>query len=73
MSTLIHAKVVKGKKLWYVWGVTGNKKWEWYYPQCQVKSELCNVLRTELGLPLGTRRQEVTKVLLSKTRGKPAG
>jgi DNA-binding XRE family transcriptional regulator len=67
MAALIHAKVVKGKKIWYVWGANGNDKWVHEYPQCRSRSEFYDVLRPELGLPPTASRWDVVRTLFDKT------
>ena len=67
MGAVIHAKVVKGKKLWYVWGAKGDHKWEKFYPGVQSRSELFEQLREELGLQATTSRSSVIMVLRDKT------
>jgi DNA-binding XRE family transcriptional regulator len=67
MAALIHAKVVKGKKTWYVWGAQGDEKWERAYPQCRSRSEFYDVLRQELGLSASASRTDVVFALMNKT------
>src|SRR5438874_807780 len=67
MAALIHAKLVRGKKVWYVWGPEGNEKWERAYPQCRSKSEFYEVLRQEIGLPAIIGRTDVVFALMNKT------
>lgn len=67
MGALVHAKVVKGKKLWYVWGAKGNEKWEKLYPEVRVQSELYALLRAELGLPATASKWDVVRTLMDKT------
>jgi DNA-binding XRE family transcriptional regulator len=67
MAALVHAKVVRGKKVWYVWGAEGNKKWERAYPQCRSRSEFYEVLRKEIGLPAGVGRTDLVFALMNKT------
>lgn len=67
MAALIHAKVVKGRKLWYVWGGVGDDKWEREYPQVRSQSEMYDVLRKELGLLNTARGTDVVFVLMNKT------
>ena len=67
MAALIHAKVVRGKKVWYVWGAEGDDKWERSYPQCGSRSELYDVLRQEIGLPASVGRTDIVFALMNKT------
>ena len=67
MAALIHAKVVRGKKVWYVWGAGGDDKWERAYPACRSRSEVYEVLRQEIGLPATTSRTDIVFALMSKT------
>lgn len=67
MAALIHAKVVKGKKIWYVWGAKGNEKWERTYPQCRSRNDLYEVLRQELGLAPDVNRTNIVFTLMNKT------
>ncbi len=67
MAALIHAKVVRGKKVWYVWGAKGNEKWERAYPQCRSRSEFYDVLRQEIGLPASVRKTDIVFALMNKT------
>jgi DNA-binding XRE family transcriptional regulator len=67
MAAVIAAKVVKGKKILYVWGENHGRKWRRDYPQCQSKSDLYNVLREQLALPSASSRQDVVVALLGKT------
>jgi DNA-binding XRE family transcriptional regulator len=67
MSTLVHAKQVRGKKVWYVWGAEGNNKWIKEYPQCKDRFEFYETLREELGLPVSADRHQVFWSLLTKT------
>lgn len=67
MAALIHAKVVRGKKVWYIWGAEGDEKWERAYPQCRSRSEFYEVLREEIGLPAGIHRTDVVFALMNKT------
>lgn len=68
MAALIHAKNVKGKKVWYVYGARGDAKWEHHYPHCRSRAELYQCLRTELELPSTASDREVVFALFSKTR-----
>lgn len=67
MAALIHAKVVRGKKVWYVWGATGEGKWERDYPKCHSRSEVYEVLRQEIGLPARAGRTDIVFALMNKT------
>lgn len=67
MAALIHAKVVRGKKVWYVWGAEGDEKWERAYPQCRSRSEFYEVLRQEIGLPARVGRTDIVFALMNKT------
>jgi DNA-binding XRE family transcriptional regulator len=67
MGGLVHAKTVKGKKVWYVWGARGNDKWERAYPQCGNEQEFYDTLREELGLDRLTPKKEVVFALFHKT------
>ncbi len=67
MAALIHAKVVRGKKVWYVWGAEGDDKWERAYPACRSRSEVYEAVRQEIGLPATTSRTDIVFALLSKT------
>ncbi|MHB1424100.1 MAG: hypothetical protein ACYC3I_13060 [Gemmataceae bacterium] len=67
MAALIHAKVVRGKKVWCVWGAEGDNKWERSYPQCRSRSEFYDVLRQEIGLPAGVGRTEIVFALMNMT------
>ena len=67
MAALIHAKVVRGKKVWYVWGAEGNDKWERPYPQCRSGSEFYDTLRQEIGLPASVRKTDIVFALMNKT------
>ena len=67
MAALIHAKVVRGKKVWYVWGAEGDEKWERAYPQCRSRSEFYDVLRQEIGLPASVGRTDIVFALMNKT------
>jgi hypothetical protein len=67
MAALIHAKVVKGKKIWNVWGAHGDEKWERTYPQCRSRSEFYEVLRQEIGLPAGVSRTDLDFALMNNT------
>jgi DNA-binding XRE family transcriptional regulator len=67
MGALVHAKIVKGKKVWYVWGAEGNTKWEKAYPQCTSRSDLYDTLREELDLPNNIGRTEIVFALFNKT------
>ncbi|MBI3469228.1 MAG: helix-turn-helix transcriptional regulator [Planctomycetes bacterium] len=67
MAAVIHAKNVKGKKVWYVWGANGNDKWERPYPQCRSKSAFYDVLREEIGLPRTASNTDVVFALFNKT------
>jgi transcriptional regulator with XRE-family HTH domain len=67
MATLVQAKIVKGKKVWYVWGAEGNDKWERQYPQCRARGELYDILRREIGLPATSSRTDVVFTLMNKT------
>jgi DNA-binding XRE family transcriptional regulator len=67
MAALIHAKLVRGKKVWYVRGAAGNEKWERAYPQCRSRSELYEVLRQEIGLPATVGKTDIVFALMNKT------
>ena len=67
MAALIHAKVVRGKKVWYVWGAEGNEKWERAYPECRSRSEVYEVLRQEIGLPTTAGQTDIVFALMNKT------
>jgi DNA-binding XRE family transcriptional regulator len=67
MAALIHTKVVRGKKVWYVWGAVGDDKWERAYPQCRSRSEFYEVLRQEIGLPASVGRTDIVFALMNKT------
>jgi DNA-binding XRE family transcriptional regulator len=67
MAALIHARVVRGKKVWYVWGAKGDDKWERAYPQCRSQADFYEVLRCELGLPASVDRTDVVFALMNKT------
>lgn len=67
MSAVVHAKTVKGKKIWYVWGAHGAVKWERAYPSCRTRSALYEVLREELGLPHAANAKDVVFALMTKT------
>jgi DNA-binding XRE family transcriptional regulator len=67
MAALIHAKVVRGKKVWYVWGAEGDDKWERPYPQCRSRAEFYEVLRQEIGLPATVSRTDIVFALMNKT------
>jgi DNA-binding XRE family transcriptional regulator len=67
VATLIHAKVLRGKKLWYVWGANGDEKWQREYPQVRTRGELYGVLASELGLPTMAPPSEVAFALMNKT------
>jgi DNA-binding XRE family transcriptional regulator len=67
MAALVHAKMVKGKKLWYVWGAIGNEKWERTYPNVRSRGELYGILAAELGLPTTVSSTEVVFTLMDKT------
>jgi DNA-binding XRE family transcriptional regulator len=67
MGALVHAKMSKGKKIWYVWGAEGNTKWTKEYPQCSSRFEFYEVLREELGLPKEAGRSDVVFYLFTKT------
>src|ERR1044072_8470690 len=67
MAALIHARVVRGKKVWYVWGAEGDEKWERAYPQCRSRSEFYDVLRQEIGLPASVGRTDIVFALMNKT------
>lgn len=67
MAALIHTKVVRGKKVWYVWGAEGNEKWERTYPQCRTRSEFYEVLREEIGLPASVNGTDIVFALMNKT------
>ena len=60
MGGLVHAKTIKGKKVWYVWGARGNDKWERSYPECRTEREFYDKLREELGLDRLTPKKEVS-------------
>ena len=51
MAGMVHAKKVKGKKLWYVLGAVGDVKWTREFPECRSRNELYECLSTDLGLP----------------------
>jgi DNA-binding XRE family transcriptional regulator len=67
MAALVQAKVVKGKKIWYVWGATGNDTWVREYPECRSKREFYDVLREQLRLPRTASRWDVVRTLFDKT------
>jgi DNA-binding XRE family transcriptional regulator len=67
MGGLIHAKIVNGKKVWYVWGAIGEKKWEHEIAGCSSKAEVYDKLRVELGLPKAASNTEVVFALMNKT------
>ncbi len=67
MAGLIEAKIVKGKKIWYVWGENGNGKWQREYPECHSKDEFYGVLRAQLRLPSTVSKLDVVMALLHKT------
>ncbi|MFL5341111.1 MAG: helix-turn-helix domain-containing protein [Gemmataceae bacterium] len=67
MAALIHAKVVRGKKVWYVWGAEGGQKWERPYPECHSRSEVYEVIRREIGLPATASRTDIVFALMNKT------
>ena len=67
MGALIHAKNVKGRKLWYVWGAVGDRKWEKHYPDVRSRREMRDRLRGELGLPGSASDYEVVFTLANKT------
>ncbi len=67
MAALIHAKRVKGKKVWYILGAEGNTKWTKEYPQCSSRFDFYNVLREELGLPKTADRDDIYFYLFTKT------
>jgi DNA-binding XRE family transcriptional regulator len=67
MGALVHAKNLKGKKVWYVWGAEGNTKWSKEYPECSSRFDLYKVLREELGLPNTASRTDVVFCLFTKT------
>jgi putative transcriptional regulator len=67
MAALIHAKVIRGRKVWYVWGAEGDEKWERSYPQCRSSSAFYDVLRQEIGLPASVGRTDIVFALMNKT------
>jgi DNA-binding XRE family transcriptional regulator len=67
MGSLVHAKTVKGKKVWYVWGAEENTKWTKEYPQCSSRFDFYQLLREELGLPNTASRTDVVFYLFTKT------
>jgi len=67
MGAAVHAKIVKGRKLWYVYGSQGNTRWQKEYPECRSRFELYEILRAELGLPSSTSRTDVVMTLFHKT------
>jgi DNA-binding XRE family transcriptional regulator len=67
MGGLIHAKIVNGRKLWYVWGAIGNQKWTHEYPGCNSRSDVYTKLRAELGLPKSASNTDVVFELMHKT------
>ena len=67
MAALVHAKTVKGKKVWYVWGAEGNTKWTKEYPECSSRFDFYRVLSKELGLPNTASRTDVVFYLFTKT------
>jgi DNA-binding XRE family transcriptional regulator len=67
MGACIHAKVVKGKKIWYVWGGIDDYEWKREYPHCQSRSEFYDVLRKELGLSRTASKWDVVRTLFDKT------
>jgi hypothetical protein len=60
-------KTADGKKLLYVYGASGDQKWEREYPQCRSRSDLFRTLRGELGLPESTSTKDVVLTLMNKT------
>jgi DNA-binding XRE family transcriptional regulator len=67
MAALVHAKVVKGKKIWYVWGAEGNTKWVREYPECASRFDLYETLRKEMDLPKTVGRTDIVFLLFNKT------
>ena len=67
MGTLVHAKNLNGKKVWYVYGAEGDSKWEKLYPQCRSRSDFYGTLRDELGLPTSAGRTDIVFALMNKT------
>jgi DNA-binding XRE family transcriptional regulator len=67
MAALVGARIEDGAKMWFVWGASGNDKWERQYPQCRSKTDFYETLREELELPTGASRKEVFRTLLHKT------
>jgi DNA-binding XRE family transcriptional regulator len=66
MGALIEAKIVNGRKIWYVWGDNGNDKWQREYPQCRSKREFYGVLRAELGLRSSASNTDVFMAVMHK-------
>ena len=67
MAALVHAKMVKGKKVWYVWGAADNRKWTRQFPDCRSRSEVYDILRKELDLPKTADSTAIVFELMYKT------
>ena len=67
MAGLIHAKIVKGKKLWYVHGALDNDRWRKEYPECKTRSDIYDALRKDLGLPEDMDDTDIVMLLFNKT------
>lgn len=67
MAALIHAKKVKGKKLWYLRGAIGNDVWTKEYPEVTSRSGMYDALRSEFGLPNTTNDTDIVFMLFNKT------
>jgi DNA-binding XRE family transcriptional regulator len=64
---MVHAKTVKGKKVWYVRSAKGNTSLTKEYPQCSSRSEFYDALTEELGLPKTAGRTDIVFYLFTKT------
>ena len=67
MATTVHAKTVKGKKVWYVQSAKGNTSFTKEYPQCTCRSELYQALMEQLGLPKHAGWTDIVFYLFTKT------
>jgi DNA-binding XRE family transcriptional regulator len=67
MATMVHAKTVKGKKVWYVRSAKGNTVITKEYPHCSSRSQLYDALTEDLGLPKSAGRTDIVFYLFTKT------
>jgi DNA-binding XRE family transcriptional regulator len=67
MAALIDAKVLQGRKVWYVWGAREGQQWERCFPHCRSRGAFFDLLRRELGLSASASTTDVVFSLLGKT------